>query len=338
MTNIQMKKRLLSVFIMAMLVLTPLCGLAEAETSPVSAEEVSLPTETTAPAEGEPVATEETREAVIVPEPTEAGPSPAANTAAPSATPTAAPKETPCPFTEGYAWAQAETRLYTEKSQSDETLLVSLPRSAYLYVTECQGSWAQLLVALRTEEGVNVMEAYVPLYQLGLLDDKAQAEAAASVLSKAHTDHQGITLRIITITDPVEDVTPEPQSDAEATPEAAKEPSAEPSPELLEEPTAEPSPELTEEPSQEPATEVIPEPTAAPSVSIVTHASSPVSVGDSVTLEAVAQGFDHEPVFLWEFRLPDGDKWYPYEGENSSTLTFIINRYNSGYIWRVTAE
>jgi hypothetical protein len=251
----------------------------------------------------------------------------AAPTVAPIPASVAQKEEVPPPFTFGYAWAPEDTRLYTERSQSEDALLVQLPYSVHLYVKDCRGNWAELIVAPRTEEGVQVMEAYVPLYYLELIGADDQADAAASVFGKAHTDHHGTMIRIISLVDVETKDTAEPAE--ESVPEITEVPAEEPVSETTETPAPETAPEITAEPTSAP--------TPAPSVSIRIQAG-PVRIGDSVTLEAVTEGFDHEPVFLWEFRLPDGDKWYPCEEESSRTLTFIVNRYNCGYIWRVTAE
>ena len=379
MTFKQNHKKLFALLLMAVLFLCPVSVMAEDEPAAVSAEETTAAAESVLPQSEETALPEKTEEAAAVSAPeTTAAPVPPTVTEAPAAT--AAPKANAAPaatsapaapFESGYAWAPADTRLYTGRSQSEDALLVQLPYSVYLYVKDCRGSWAELIVALRTEEGVQVTEAYVPLYHLELVPEKEQADAAASVFSKAHTDYHGITIRIVSLAErgaepapeipaevPVEESTEVPEAD---TPEVTDVPAEEivgtPAEEPVEEPAEEPEAAAPEVPAEESVEESAEEPAQAPgadapeadevpaeepvpevSVSIRTHAASPVHIGDSVTLEAVTEGFDHEPVFFWEFRLPDGDKWYPYEGENGSKLTFFVNRYNSCYIWRVTAE
>lgn len=387
MTFKQNHKRLFALLLMAALFLCPVSVMAEDEPVAVSAKEAAAAAESVFPQSEETALPVETEEAAAVSAPeTTAAPVPPTVTEAPAAT--AAPKATAAPaatsapaapFESGYAWAPADTRLYTGRSQSEDSLLVQLPYSVYLYVKDCRGSWAELIVALRTEEGVQVTEAYVPLYHLELVPEKEQADAAASVFSKAHTDYHGITIRIVSLVDretepapevpaevpmeedgkePAEESTEEPEADApEVTYVPAEEIVETPAEVPVEEPAEVPKADASEVPAEETVETPVEEPVEVPaadapeaaetaaeepvpevSVSIRTHAASPVHIGDSVTLEAVTEGFDHEPVFFWEFRLPDGDKWYPYEGENGSKLTFFVNRYNSCYIWRVTAE
>lgn len=322
MTFIRNKKRIAALLLTAVLFLCPISCPAEEQQTAAPALETAAPAETvlTIPEEETPAPSAEPQSTAAVT--AEATLAPTA-TAAPNAAPaTEAPKaETPVPFTSGYAWAPEDTCLYTERSQSEETLLVQLPYGVHLYVKECRGNWAEVLVALRTEEGVQVAEGYVPLYHLELLDEKAQADAAASVFSKAHTDYHGIAVRIVSLVETAEEITPAPETLPTGEAPAATEIPA----------------EATETPAAS-MEEPLAETTATPFVSIRLHADSPVHIGDSITLEAITEGFDHEPVFFWEFRLPDGEKWYSYEEETGSRLTFIVNRYNSGYIWRVTAE
>ena len=394
MTFKQNHKRLFALLLMAVLFLCPVSVMAEDAPAAVSAEETTASAESVLPQSEEAALPGKTEEAASVSAPeTTAAPVPPTVTEAPAAT--AAPKATAAPaatsapaaqkepeaapFESGYAWAPADTRLYTGRSQSEDALLVQLPYSVYLYVKDCRGSWAELIVALRTEEGVQVTEAYVPLYHLELVPEKEQADAAASVFSKAHTDYHGITIRIVSLAEreaepapeipaeapveeagkePAEESTEEPEVDApEVTDVSAEEIVETPAEEPAEEPAEVPEADASEVPAEETVETPVEEPVEVPaadapevtetaaeepvpevSVFIRTHAASPVHIGDSVTLEAVTEGFDHEPVFFWEFRLPDGDKWYPYEGENGSKLTFFVNRYNSCYIWRVTAE
>ena len=240
MTFKQNHKRLFALLLMAALFLCPVSVMAEDEPAAVSAEETTAAAESVLPQSEEAALPVETEEAAAVSAPeTTAAPVPPTVTEAPAATApkaTAAPAATSAPaaqkepeaapFESGYAWAPADTRLYTGRSQSEDALLVQLPYSVYLYVKDCRGSWAELIVALRTEEGVQVTEAYVPLYHLELVPEKEQADAAASVFSKAHTDYHGITIRIVSLVD--QETEPAPEVPAEVPmEEGGKEPAEE---------------------------------------------------------------------------------------------------------------
>ena len=106
-------------------------------------------------------------------------------------------------------------------------------------------------------------------------------------------------------------------------------PEATPTPEPVSEPTPSPSP--TPEPT--------PVPTAAPeperSVNVAVHGKAQPSIGDTVLLEAVLEGYgDLITSLQWQISA-DGENWQDIAGAAAETLSVRLTEENSGCYWRV---
>jgi hypothetical protein len=68
----------------------------------------------------------------------------------------------------------------------------------------------------------------------------------------------------------------------------------------------------------------------------IVYDDDPLYFGEEVTLIAVLMDFPPADYnFIWEFS-ENGKDWSEIENENEQTYTFILNKCNSAYHWRVT--
>ncbi len=248
-------------------------------------EATEIPVTTEEPmATEEPVATEEpmaTEEPVATEEPMV--------TEEPAAT------EVPA-FESGYAYAASGMQLYTSRSQTAESLLLTTTADGYVYVLETYGEesdWAKICLACQVGEETLLVEGYAQHLYLTLTSVEEQPSIADSIVAGPHHWFGDVPLTIVSAQAPV---TEEPEATPEPTP--------------------------------------MPEPT----VHIIIHANDVIYEGDTVTLEAVAEGFDHTPVYSWEYQVPGDETWHTCQGANGSTFSFVVNQYNSLFHWRVNAE
>lgn len=167
-----------------------------------------------------------------------------------------------------------------------------------------------------------------------------------------------------------------PEEIPEEIPESIVEPTEEPTPEPTEEPTPEPTEEPTPEPTPEPTVEITSEPTPIPTpeaieadtepentnevasdqvvfeeddwgeISIefkrevyITFAREPKVMGDTVTLVASLVNFKPEDRYTisWQYS-ENGQDWVDIIGEDERTYTFILDRVNCHYYFRVVVN
>ena len=68
----------------------------------------------------------------------------------------------------------------------------------------------------------------------------------------------------------------------------------------------------------------------------IVYDDDPLYFGEEVTLIAVLMDFPPADYnFIWEFS-ENGTDWSEIKNENEQTYTFILNKCNSAYYWRVT--
>lgn len=336
-----------------MLSLIPTVTSEATPTDDVSVSEESAPVETPVPQVAETPAATETFESVETPENTLVSenventviPEMGENTgdfASPEATeapqetvpestepietaPTPAPVDTEAPFTSGYAGAPAGLEVYVSRQRKEEYLLLTTDETGYVYVLELYGeanSWARICLAYKVEGETAAMEGYVRFDWLRPVTGEEQPSVAAKLEKGGFICYNGVVLQTLAATLP-ESVDSEPVVTV--------------APEVYD--------EIAESQATETSTIAAPEVPALQeslavkcSVNIVVHAGEIIREGDIITLEAVAEGFDHEPVFTWEYQMPGDERWYSCETADGSFCTFVVDQYNSYFNWRVSAE